>query len=386
MRHPLSPLTYLTRNPSKVLPMGFVIVLCVFLIAAVASIANSIDLTVRTIYRYTEFFTYVIPQRSTQSVPMDQRAVLELQPEIERIIEGGVFFVNIKTVVGRLPFVVIGSNPEERDYLLKRIGATLESGRMPGDGKAEVVVSKPILENRGLKLGDVIAGPLDEGGIAGSPVPVKVVGVLKSDIWVAMSSRTFTDKTFLLTPKCLLFTTKVPADLDVVNERLMPVGRKADGLLFPEKVNVLTRASLLAEVRDSLSSMYMIMEVVSATVIFVIALMSGMLSNIYFTQRIPEFGVLAALGIGRARLMMKIVWETVILTVIAWAIGSVLSVFLLTYLAANVFKQRGLFLDAMDPWAYQHTLPIPVAITVFAMVTVWVRLKRLDAVSVIERR
>jgi len=386
MRHPLSPITYLTRNPSKVLPMGFVIVLCVFLIAAVASIANSIDLTVRTIYRYTEFFTYVIPQRSTQSVPMDQRAMLEMQPEIDRIIEGGVFFVNIKTVVGRLPFVVIGSTQEERDYLLKRIGAKLTEGRMPQEGKPEVVVSLPILENRGLKLGDVIAGPLDEGGIAGSPVPVKVVGILQSDIWVAMSSRTFTDKTFLLTPKCLLLTTKVPSDLDVLNERLMPVGRKADGLLSPEKVNVLTRASLLAEVRDSLSSMYMIMEVVSATVIFVIALMSGMLSNIYFTQRIPEFGVLAALGISRTRLMMKIAWETIILTVIAWSIGSVLSVFLLKYLAANVFKQRGLFLDAMDPWAYQHTLPIPVAITIFAMVTVWVRLKRLDAVSVIERR
>ena len=386
MRHPLSPITYLTRNPSKVLPMGFVIVLCVFLIAAVASIANSIDLTVRTIYRYTEFFTYVIPQRSTQSVPMDQRAMLEMQPEIDRIIEGGVFFVNIKTVVGRLPFVVIGSTQEERDYLLKRIGAKLTEGRMPQEGKPEVVVSLPILENRGLKLGDVIAGPLDEGGIAGSPVPVKVVGILQSDIWVAMSSRTFTDKTFLLTPKCLLITTKVPSDLDVLNERLMPVGRKADGLLSPEKVNVLTRASLLAEVRDSLSSMYMIMEVVSATVIFVIALMSGMLSNIYFTQRIPEFGVLAALGISRTRLMMKIAWETIILTVIAWSVGSVLSVFLLKYLAANVFKQRGLFLDAMDPWAYQHTLPIPVAITIFAMVTVWVRLKRLDAVSVIERR
>lgn len=150
MRHPLSPLTYLTRNPSKVLPMGFVIVLCVFLIAAVASIANSIDLTVRTIYRYTEFFTYVIPQRSTQSVPMDQRAVVEMQPEIDRIIEGGVFFVNIKTVVGRLPFVVIGSSPEERDYLLKRIGATLAEGRMPADGKPEVVVSLPILENLSL--------------------------------------------------------------------------------------------------------------------------------------------------------------------------------------------------------------------------------------------
>ena len=85
--------------------------------------------------------------------------------------------LNRKTVVGRLPVVGIGSNPEERDYLLKRIGATLESGRMPGDGKAEVVVSKPILENRGLKLGDVIAGPLDEGGIAGSPVPLSLIPI-----------------------------------------------------------------------------------------------------------------------------------------------------------------------------------------------------------------
>lgn len=383
---PLSPLTYLRRNPSKVLPMGFVIILSVFLIAAVASIANSIDLTVRTIYRYTEFFTYVIPQRTTLDVPIDQRAVIAIQPEIDKVIEGGVFFINIKTIVGRLPFVVIGSSAGERAYLLNRIGATLIEGRMPKEGAPEIVASQPILENRRLKCGDIIASPLDEGGISGSPVAVKVVGVLKSDVWVAMTSRSFTDTTFLMAPKCLLITTKTSGSLTALSERLMPVGHKDRGLLSPQKVQVLSKGSLLAEVRDSLSSMYLIMEIVSGTVIFVIALMSGMLSNIYFTQRIVEFGVLGALGVSKGKLLLRIVSETMILTVTGWVIGSILSVGVLTFLAKGVFKARGLFLDPVDPWAYQHTVPIPIAITLFAVITIWFRLRQLDAVSVIERR
>jgi hypothetical protein len=37
--------------------MGFVIVLSVFLIASVATMVNSIDLTITTIYGYTKAFT-----------------------------------------------------------------------------------------------------------------------------------------------------------------------------------------------------------------------------------------------------------------------------------------------------------------------------------------
>lgn len=386
MPAPLSAVTYFRRNPGRVLPMGFVIVLSVFLIASVASIADSIDLTVRTIYRYTEFFTYVIPQRTFRSVPEDQRALIEKDPRVGRVVDGSIFMMNIRTVIGRLPFVVLGATEDDQRYLLQRVGARLIEGRMPADGMPEAVVSQPVAENRRLKLGDTVAGPLDEGGIAGSPVPVKLVGIVSGPIWLAMTSKTFADSTFLLNPKCLLVTTTDPKRLDSLNRTLMPVTDKRAGILTPEKVQVLSRDNLLHEVRDSLASMYLIMEIVSGAVIFVIALMSGMLANIYFTQRLVEFGVLSAMGYGRARLVRRIVSETALMTLVGWAVGAAISFGVLSYLAGTVFKGRGLFLDPADPWAYAHTVPIPIAITVFAVATIAFRLSRLDPVSIIERR
>jgi hypothetical protein len=176
--HPLSAPTYFRRNPGKVLPMGFVIVLCVFLIASIATLVNSIDLTILTIYGYTRHYTYLIPQRVTQDVPPDQVAVVKGDARVDRVMNAGVFFTNIKTVMGRLPFVVLGLEDEDRDYLLERVGTqVLPGGRLPADGMPEAVISEPIAQNKRVKVGDMIAGPTDEGGISGSPVPVRLVGI-----------------------------------------------------------------------------------------------------------------------------------------------------------------------------------------------------------------
>ena len=91
MNSPLSPLVYFRRNTSRALPMGLVIVLAVFLIAGVTVLANAIDLTVRTIYRYTEYFTYVLPQQRFREVPEAQRLIVQSDPRIERTMEGAFF-------------------------------------------------------------------------------------------------------------------------------------------------------------------------------------------------------------------------------------------------------------------------------------------------------
>lgn len=384
--NPLSPLVYFRRNPSRALPMGGVIVLSVFLIASVAILANSIDLTVRTIYRYTEFFTYVIPQRQNRSVPEDQQALIQADPRVERVIQGGIFFANIKTVMGRLPFVVLGVEEEDRDYLMNRMGTRLLSGRMPADGMPEAVLSEPIAENKKLKLGDTVAGPMDEGGISGASVPVKLVGILKGPVWVAFTSKSFCTNQFLLNPRCVLYTWKNNADRDPLNFSMMPAKNKGAGKLSPQQVQVLSKESLITEVRESLESMYLIMEVVSGAVIFVIALMSGMLANIYFTQRLSEFGVLAAIGYARWRLILRVLLETALLNFGGWLIGAALSVAGLTYLKDAVFRARGLFIDPYDLWGYAHTIPVPLCITAFSVATIALRLLRLDPVTIIERR
>jgi putative ABC transport system permease protein/lipoprotein-releasing system permease protein len=366
--------------------MGFVIVLCVFLICAIATLANSIDRTILTIYGYTKYFTYILPQRVTLKVPDSEVEIVRRDPRTDRVMEAGFFFTNINTIIGRLPFVVLGLTKDNREYLLERIGTEIVEGRLPAEGMPEAVLSEPIAKNKGVKVGDTISGPTDEGGISGSPVPVKLVGIVKGPVWLALTTKSFTDSTFLTMPKSVIFTTKVPEELLDLNQELMPSENKAGGKLSPQKVQLLSRQNLVKELRDSLSAMYLIMTVVNFTVIFVIALMSGMLSNIYFTQRLPEFAILAAIGYQRGRLIARVIAETFLLSLIGWGIGAVVSYVFLTYFKFAIFDNKGLMIDPLDPFAYKFTIPIPLFITLFAVATIAWRLLRFDPVTIIERR
>jgi ABC-type antimicrobial peptide transport system permease subunit len=132
--------------------------------------------------------------------------------------------------------------------------------------------------------------------------------------------------------------------------------------------------------------MYLIMHLVNGTVIFVVALMAGMLSNIYFTQRISEFAVLAAIGIRRSSLVWHAVSETAILTSLGWVLGVFVNWAVMSLMQGRVFEPRGMLINPRDWLAYVNTLPIPLMITLFAVATIGYRLTRLDPVTIIERR
>jgi putative ABC transport system permease protein/lipoprotein-releasing system permease protein len=302
-------------------------------------------------------------------------------------MESSAFFTNVKTVFGRFPFIVIGVSDEDRDYLMQRVGTSLlPGGRMPANGMPEAVLSQPIADNKHVKIGDIIAGPDDENGVSGSPIPVRLVGILKGPIWIGFSSKSFCDRTFVFSPRSTVFTTKNPGDLMALNDLLMPTKHKSAGKLNTAKVQLYSYQNLIKDLQDSLSSMYLIMGVVNGMVIFVIALMSGMLSNIYFTQRLAEFAVLAAIGYQRKALILRIVGETLLLTLAGWVSGGIVTMIALSIMKSTLFEPRGLIIDPFDLFAYTYTLPIPVCLTVFAVATIAVRLIRLDPVTIIERR
>jgi hypothetical protein len=220
--------------------MGFVIVLCVFLIASIATMVNSIDLTILTIYGYTRSFTYAIPQRVSLRIPEDQVKIMQADPRVDRVFEGSVFFTNIKTVMGRFPFVVLGVTADNRDYLMKRVGTGLKEGRLPAEGMPEAALSEPIAQNKKIKIGDIIAGPTDAGGISGSPVPVRCVGILKGPVWFAVTTKSFCESTFITTPRTMIYTTKDPKDLFAVNTAMLPNQNKKNGKLDATKLNLLS--------------------------------------------------------------------------------------------------------------------------------------------------
>jgi hypothetical protein len=359
--------------------MAVVIVLSVFLIASVVTIVNSVDLTVTTIYNYTKIVTPIIPQRSALSVDSATSALVQQHPGIDRTINSGAFFMNINTVFGRVPFICFAVTNEQRDYLMRRAGDQLSAGRMPIIGRPEAALSDGLVRNKKLKLGDIVAGPTDEGGISGSPVPVKLVGILRGPTWIAFTSRAFADNALPAMPTFLLVTANPPGRLPVLS-------RSLDSQLDHSKVQVLSNQNLVQQLRDSLASMYLIMTMVNAMVILVVAIMSGMLSNIYFTQRLSEFAVLAAIGLKRSILIWHAVSETAILTAIGWLLGIIVTWTILSYMKGSVFEPRGMLIDPHDLLALLYTIPIPIIISVFAVATISYRMSRLDPVAIIERR
>ena len=359
--------------------MGIVIVLSVFLIGSVVTIVNSVDLTVTTIYNYTKVTSPIIPQHSGLKIDPADRTIVASEPGIDRIIESSGFFLNINTVFGKAPFICFGVGDAERDYLMRRAGDKLAAGRMPFPGAAEAVLSEGLVRNKHLKIGDEVAGPADKGGISGVPVAVHLVGVLSGPTWMAFTSRQFADEALPFLPRFELITARSPATLSAVSTDL-------DKKLDSSRVQVLSYQSLIDDLRTSLTSMYLIMGMVNAMVILVVSIMSGMLSNIYFTQRIAEFAILSAIGMRRSVQLLHAVSETAIVTAVGWFFGIAVTWLVLGFLRGRVFEPRGMLINPRDTMALLYTVPIPIMITAFALVTIAYRLSRLDPVTIIERR
>ena len=361
------------------MPLGFVIVLSVFLISSVVTIVDSIDLTVLTIYNYTRFYNPVVPRAGRLKIDSDIEKQIKTIPGVDRTIDATGFFMNVNTVFGPSPFICFGLPVADRDYLVKRAGDNLIAGRWPKPGAPEVAVSEGLVRNKGSKLGDIVAGPDDTGTLVPSPVPVRLVGIIGGPTWMAYTSQEFVLEQLPLVPHSELVVGKTAGDQLKLGDYLI-------SHLDKSRVEVFTYHSLVTILRKSLKSMYLIMALVNGTVIFVVALMAGMLSSIYFQQRVVEFAVLAAIGVQRTQLILQAVGETAILTGLGWVIGIIVNITAMSIMSGTVFEPRGMLINARDPFALAYTIPIPVCITLFAVGTVWYRLAKMDPVTIIERR
>ena len=367
---------YFRRNPGKTLPVVFVITVAVALVASVVTLVASIDLTVLTMYGYNRYFTVITP-RNALAVSDEVDSTIRAEPLTAKVYTGKPAFTFVKTIFGKMPFVVFGLEREARDTLLNRCGIRLVSGRLPEEGKPEVALSSEIARNRRLKIGDVVMKPEIEDSYA--IVPVKLVGILEGPVWLALTTRSFVENNFPVSPAGRIV-------LAESLEQQGPMDRALEKTVDKARARVWTYHGLVRETRDALSSLYLIMNVVIGIVVFSIAFLVGMLSSIYFTQRLPEFATLAAIGYQRTGLLLRILGEISLLCALGWALGSVLCFAVLTVIKAWVMHPRGLLLNATDWTAYRYTLPLPIAIVGFSILAIWNRLRTLDPVSIIERR
>ncbi|MEZ5163926.1 MAG: hypothetical protein R2688_09315 [Fimbriimonadaceae bacterium] len=155
--NPLKASTYLLRNAGKTLPLTGVIVLAVLLIAGIVSMINSIPLSIKVIYSYSRHYLGLTPRGDAEMTAELEKVVTDESPvPVDRVMRLRGTYIEVKSIVGNWPFVVVFLKPGDVEYYIERMGGGPLQGRLPEQGKPEIIISEPLARNLGYKLGSVV--------------------------------------------------------------------------------------------------------------------------------------------------------------------------------------------------------------------------------------
>jgi len=371
-------MVYLRRNLGKTLPLVGVIILAVMLIAGIVAIMNSIPLSIRTIYGYSSKFLGVTTRGdATQTAAIKAEIEDNCPVPIDRVVVLRGSDVQVRSIVGKWPFVVLGLSQADIPYYIERQGGGKLVGRLPNPGAAEILLSEPIARNLNKKIGDQVMGPEDADAF--SPQVVRLVGILESPVWVAIGSLEYYQANHFPPIDVLLVFAK-PVD------RQAELDRWANDRFLGRNVRLLSYDQVEEDTDTMFDILYKILNVVIGTLVIVITLMMGMLINIFLSQRIQEFGLLQALGYTRSKIVGRVVAETLIVVFGGWVLGVIAAFGLLSAVRKVLMEPNAFALNAFDPQAYIYTIPVPCAILLVAVVTVQRRFRTFDPIGVVERR
>ena len=388
---PLSPITYYRRNIGRTLPIGGAIIISVFLIAAIVTLLNSVDRSITTNYGLVRAFSILTSQLEDDVSPRVLERVRR-DPELRTIIESTPTLSNIRTVFGEMPVPFYGVDPKDMKDAIRYSGNRLVEGRLPKRNSPEIVMTRQWANNFGKGVGQWIVGKREN--LRPPPIPEKqqIVGILDGGVNIA-----FADRSFLLLEipepvqrTSYLMVAKTPSGMNAMNARISRIigEPKKYGLTDGETrfVRLFTFENLVGELRSHLKFLYQFLAIADALVIGAVALLSGFLANIYFEQRLGEFGLLSAFGFRRERLAKRVVVETGMLVIAGWVLGIAFTWAVFRGLDAVYMAPRGLVLAPLDSLALRYTLPIPILVGISSLTTVLTKLYRLDPIEIMERR
>lgn len=371
-------MVFLVRNTSKTLPLIGVIVLAVMLIAGIVAIMDSIPLSIQTTYGYSKGYLGLSPRGNNALTPFIRQTVEKESPvPLLPIVTCRASDCEVKSIVGPWRFVVVALSQSDMRVYLDRLGGGKIRGRWPSPGAAEAIVSEPVARNLGKKIGDALLSPDDADNF--SPNPVKIVGIVDMQPWMALMPIEYHKKYHFPPIDLLIAMAKDPGQQDKLD-------RWAYERFKGQQARVYAYFRLEKETNEMFRILYSILNVVIGLLVVVITLMMAMLMNIYQSQRLQEFGLLQALGYARKRLMRRVLVETALVMAGGWALGLVVAFLLLSVVKAILFDPRAFMLDPLDRQAYLYTVPVPIVIFLAASWTISRRFKKFDPVGVVERR
>jgi hypothetical protein len=374
---PLSPWTYGRRNIRKILPTVIILTFVVMLVVVILSTLSGLRESTLVYTREFDEWTLVFPKKDTR-LPKALLGEIAAHPATERVIDSRNCFVRVKTLIGPMPFNLRAAHREEMEYLLQRVGARLKEGSLPKSGTSEVALHENILKANGWSLGREFGIDVDEEDWM--PGRFKVVGILEGPTPVGVCSFEF-----LNNPLQYAFSAKLWERIVVVAKpgRIAELNGYLRGL---KDVKVYDKTRAVDDVVQGFDRIILVFRFISILLIGVVSLVVGLINNIFFAQRIDEFAILLAIGHAKRRLFRMVWGETAAMMTLSWILGVAMGIGIFAAFRGLVLLPRGIPVPFWHAGPLLVSVALPLVAQVFAVMTVLGRLRRLDPVSIIERR
>ncbi len=376
-RAPLSVWTYTVRNLRKVLPTLIILTFVVMIVIVILSTLRGIKDGTLVFAREFGHYTVVMPKRKSTVSEETKRRIRE-HPSVDRVVESRNCMFRVRALIASVPYQIRAVRRDDMEYIVRRAGLRLVEGRLPEPGSNEVVLHEIFMKANGWRIGAEFGMDVSEDDWM--PGRFRVVGVLAGDTPMGLGSYEYVSH-----PMLYFFSEKLWERLLVFAKP----GREAEmkaALDSMDQIRTWDHAKAEVEISKSFDRLYLIVNFISILLIAVVALVVGLLHNIFFGQRSDEFAILLAVGHPQGRLLRKVVLETALLMTLAWGAGTGLALGCLALFHTLVLEPRGIPLPVWQPLPVLVSLALPLVAQVFATTTVFSRLRRLDPIQIIERR
>ena len=382
--NPLSPTTYYRRHKQSALLLLILIALSTLGLYIMVSVLDSIPLRANVSYLTKVSRVYPAVGNTFEPGSVSQ---IQTHPDVLHVIWENGLRISPPTLIGTDSSRLIAVPQDDMQFLLAHFGVRLKEGRMFEVRTNEFVLSEDVVRALGLHIGDLIDRSIDERYYGAIPAPMILVGVLEGDPTIRQGPSVrvgFASYEYIESHES--FAPRNPSLLVISQD-----GRKEvmDEFLETNIASARTETETFREVSQLVAmgrrGLYVIFGIVNLLVAVVVAVVVGVINWMALMRRLPEFGLLNALGFHRGRLTERLTLETAAVAGIGWGIGLGLSYLVMAGLKASLYYAKGMELDLTNPWPLLFTLPIPAVVVVFAAFSVRRVFSRLDSIAIIER-
>ena len=300
-------------------------------------------------------------------------------PGVARVERDCYAHIDLTLLAGDANSDLYGLDTGGMQALLDLYGDHVSSGRLPRQDKPEIAISEEVARARGVGMGALVGSDINE--LDSLPEHFKIVGIIAGPTRLGVIPHQYMiDNYFTARRYQALLVFPQPGRIAEVRAPLQKVIDKQpyrifDGPFVDDKID-----SLLVNLQR-------INDFLSIAVGLTLALVIGLLNNLYFRQRMNEFGLLAAIGYARRHLAGKVVLEGSLVVLVAWVLGGTLGSAVLAMFNSAYMVPHGLVLRVFDPGILlRATLPVPLMVLIFSVGTLMAQLLRLDPIAIIERR